>query len=410
MHNPALTPVCAFNFAAFGLLAAAGFGLAGTAQAQLVTTPQQRSTAQQVAQAGVALGDLAANAPERYTIKRGDTLWSISTLFLKGPWRWPELWGMNLNDIQNPHRIYPGQVLVLEKANGRATLRVAGDASKTEGTLLTVKVSPRTRFDTLQDSAIPSLNIRDLEPFLAQPMLVTEAELAGAARIVATQEGRVLLSKGDRAYARASDGTLLQAQQAGAPNWRIVRNATALLDPQTKAVLGYEAEYVGRAELVRSEKSLSAASADAKAPREVEPATFDVTQSLQEARVGDRLLPEPEREFLEFIPRAPSDPTDGRVVAIYGASGNLFATQNQVIVINRGAAHGVERGHVLALLKDGEVLRDATQPVRTADTLKLPDERSGLMMVFKAYDKVSYALLLTATDALRVGDRFTNPR
>ncbi|MGH8858449.1 MAG: LysM peptidoglycan-binding domain-containing protein, partial [Polaromonas sp.] len=164
-------------------------------------TPGQKATATQVAETGVPLADLAPNAPDNYSVKRGDTLWSISGLFLKSPWRWPELWGMNLQDIRNPHRIYPGQQLYLEKSNGRATLRTRqaqADGPPTD----TVRVSPRTRFESLADASIPTLAPNAIEPFLAEAMIADEATFAMAPRIVAAQEGRVLLSRGDRAYAR----------------------------------------------------------------------------------------------------------------------------------------------------------------------------------------------------------------
>ncbi len=397
-------------FATAAVIATAiGLGWANSANAQFVTTPNQRSTAAQVAQAGVALSDLSPTAPERYTIKSGDTLWAISTLYLTSPWRWPELWGMNFEEIRNPHRIYPGQVLVLDKSNGRARLRVAGSEKATAEKPAVVKVSPRTRFESLKDSGIPTISVRQLEPFLAQPLVFAEGELDAAPRIVATQEGRVLLSKGDRFYARSTDGKGLVTGAASAPDLRIVRNATPLRDPTTGAVLAYEAEYVGRGDLVRGEGVRESTGKDGKVVSEVVPATIDMTQSLQEARVGDRLVPEPAREFLQFSPRAPSNPIAGQIVSVYGATSSLI-TQNQVVVLNKGAADGLERGHVLALITDGQRISDKTQPVRTADNLKLPDERNGLVMVFRAFDKVSYGLVLVVNDALRVGDRFSNPR
>ena len=157
-----------------------------------------------MAQTGIPLDALAANAPERYTVKHGDTLWAISGMFLKSPWRWPELWGMNKQDIRNPHRIYPGQQLYLDKANGRATLRTRLGSSMdgVQAPIATVRVSPRTRSESLADAAIPTLAPQDIEPFLSEPLIVDELTFSQAPRIVATQEGRVMLSRGDRAYAR----------------------------------------------------------------------------------------------------------------------------------------------------------------------------------------------------------------
>src|SRR5207244_6755192 len=126
-------------------------------------TGQQRSTAQQVADAGVPLSELAPNAPDSYTVKRGDTLWAISSMYLKSPWRWPELWGMNLDEIRNPHLIFPGQMLFLEKTGGRARLRVAEPAGGAPGSM---KLSPRARASTIEGQAIPSIPFHLIEPFL----------------------------------------------------------------------------------------------------------------------------------------------------------------------------------------------------------------------------------------------------
>ena len=165
---------------ALGLLAAS-FGV----QAQnFPITPNQKATAIQVAQTGIPVADLAPNAPDTYSVKRGDTLWSISGLFLKSPWRWPELWGMNLQDISNPHRIYPGQQLYLDKSNGRAVLRTRQAAASEGPPSDTVRVSPRTRFESVADASIPTLAANVIEPFLAEPMIVDAAAFAGAPRIV----------------------------------------------------------------------------------------------------------------------------------------------------------------------------------------------------------------------------------
>ena len=196
MHN---------NFGQFSRLFIALAALSASYATQAQNFPisnSQKATASQVAQTGVPLADLAPNAPDSYTVRSGDTLWAISCLFLKTPWRWPELWGMNLQDVKNPHRIYPGQQLVLDKTNGRATLRTR-QASLSDGLPTdSVRVSPRTRFQSLTDAAIPALSSSAIEPFLAEPMIVDAATFALAPRIVAAQEGRVLLSRGDRAYAR----------------------------------------------------------------------------------------------------------------------------------------------------------------------------------------------------------------
>lgn len=381
--------------------------IATTATAQnLPITHQQRATAAQVALTGVALSELTADAPERHTVVKGDTLWAISGLFLRSPWRWPELWGMNLNDIRNPHRIYPGQVLVLDTSSGRAVLRLAGS----EGGIPTVRVSPRTRYEALSDSAIPPLSMQLLEPFLTEAMVVNEAEFAQAPRLVAAQEGRVLLSRGDRAYARSmlgADGEGALSMERGNPrDFRVFRKATPLKDPTTGAVLGFEAQYVGRVRLARAEQINKVPGKGGKLEAEIVPATVDITATKEEIRAGDRMLPEPAPDFSLFVPRAPEDEQAGQVVSVYG-NAVAFAGQNQVVAINRGAEHGMAPGHVLAVFKDGLRVQDRTDNQRT--NIKLPAERNGLMVVFRVFERVSYGLVLQISDVVKVGDRFTNP-
>lgn len=376
----------------------------------LPITADQKAIASQVAQNGVPLGDLAPNAPDSYSVKRGDTLWSISGLFLKGPWRWPELWGMNLQDIRNPHRIYPGQQLYLEKSNGRALLRTReASAGTADAPPQTVRVSPRTRFESLADSSIPTLAPNLIEPFLAEPIIVDGPTFANAPRIVATQEGRVLLSRGDRAYARgesANGGKALSDAKGQPLDYRVFRNATPLKDPTTQAILGYEAQFLGKVELIRSESVQQITDKDGKSRGEIVPATIDIVAAKEEMRVGDRLLPEPPRELLSYIPHAPATPIEGQIVSVYG-SAVTYAAENQVVVVNRGSKDGLERGHVMAIRKDGQRLQDRTDDAKPE--IKLPNERNGLLMVFRTFDSLSYALVLQVTDGVKVGDHFANP-
>jgi len=379
----------------------------------LVVTPGQKATAEKVALTGVALSELAENAPDSHTVQRGDTLWAISGMFLKSPWRWPELWGMNLDDIKNPHLIYPGQTLYLAKKDGRATLRTSpfatDQASATgDASIPTVRLLPRVRDEKLTSDALPTLKSHLFEPFLEGPVIVDENELKSAPRIVAAQEGRVLLTRGDRAYARSVGGAALidepgQKQKA----FRVFRNATALKDPVTGEVLGYEAPYVGKALLVRSESTQDSTDQDGKARTDIVPATIDIVMAREEMRIGDRLLPEPERLFQSYVPHAPQDKVDARIVSVYG-SAVVNAGQNQVVVINNGVREGLEIGHVLAILKGGARLVDPTDPARAE--IKLPHERNGLLIVFRTFERLSYALVLEITDGVKVGDRLVNPR
>ena len=402
IHLMAKSTVAMAKLAALTALASAFVTAPAWAQ-NFPISAAQRQTANEVAQRGVPPSELALDAPERYTIKSGDTLWAISGLFLKRAWRWPELWGMNLNDIKNPHRIYPGQILVLERKGGMARLRLEGEPSDPP----TVKVSPRTRYEILSDSALPTLRSSIIEAFLAEPVIVDDAGLRAAPRIVSALESRVLIAKGDRAYARGPDGAPLLDDQPREQQYRVFRNATPLTDPTTGEVLGYEAQYVGKAKLVRSEGTTEVESRDGSKSMALVPATIDITAAKEEIRVGDRLLPEPPRQMQTYTPRAPDGKVEGRIVSVYG-NAVVNAAQNQVVAINRGTTDGMEPGIVLAILKDGASVVDRSDDSRPM--MKLPDERNGLLMVFRTFERVSYALILEITDGVRVGDRLINPR
>ena len=317
---------------------------------------------------------------------------------------------MNLDEIKNPHRIYPGQILVLLRDNGRATLKVANDAGMAvsdAGDIPTVHVVPQTRYEALSDRALTTLRSSVIEAFLTEPLIVTDAEFQSAARIVSAQEGRVLLSRGDRAYARGGDGGPLLDNQTKVKQFRVFRTATPLKDPDTGAVLGFEAIYAGKANLIRSEGSANVTGEDGKPGSAIVPATIDIVSAKEEIRVGDRLMPEPPRQLQTYTPRAPSGKVDGRIVSVYG-SAVANAAQNQVVVINVGKLDGMEPGVVLSILKNGARVVDKEDSAKPL--LKLPDERNGLMMVFRPFDHLSYALILEIDDAVRVGDRVASPR
>jgi hypothetical protein len=368
--------------------AGAGAGLLVGAQAQtssLPITPEWRETARRVAQMGVPLEDLAPNAPDSHTVQPGDTLWGISGLFLKTPWRWPELWGMNLDQIRNPHLIYPGQVLVLDKLDGRARLRLAGADGGAPSN--TVRLSPRVRSQLLDNGAIAAIPLNQIGPFLNEAVVFNANELEAAPRIVATQEGRVMVSRGETAYVR---GDL-----SGARDFRLFRELVPLRDPITREVLGYEGRYVGTAEVTKPQQNT---------PMLV-PATFRVTSTRLEAVVGDRLSPVPQQELVAYVPRAPAGAVDGRIVSVYGDG--VRAGQNQVVAINKGQRDGMERGHVLALWRAGRATTDTTSRDKAA--MRLPDERHGMLFVFRTFERVSYALVLQVQEPVGAGDRFTQP-
>lgn len=374
-------------------------------------SPAQKATAAQAAQAGVQLAELAPNAPDRYTVKSGDSLWAIAGMFLKSPWRWPELWGLNQQEIRNPHRIFPGQVLVLDKSGGVGRLRVAGSgnaaASSGAAPTDTIRVSPRVRSEGLAEAALPTLLASQIEPFLDEPAIVGEKDFELAPRIVATLENKVILSRSDRAYARGTASQPLVDNKTKVTAFRVFREAVPLKDPVSGLVLGYEARFIGRAVLMRGE-SVEQTTVDGKTQSERVPATIDITDSKEEIRVGDRLLPEQPRQFSSYVPRAPKDPVFANVVSVYGSVVVRFAAQNQIVVINKGTQDGMEVGMVLATLKQGQRVVDTTDGNRTP--VKLPNERSGLMMVFKPFERLSYALVLEGTEPIEIGDVATNPK
>jgi len=377
--RPALT---FFRASAITVALGVCLGAAMAAEPNFPITEKQRSTAKQVNETGVPLSELADNAPDSYTVKSGDTLWGISGIFLKSPWRWPELWGMNLDQIRNPHLIFPGQNLYLVKANGRASLRVGDGNQGGSG-----RLSPRVRSSDLNRDGIPSIALNLIEPFLNEAVIFDENELAKAPRIVGAQEGRVFLSRGDLAYVR---GDLGQNR-----NFRIFREPKPLKDPTTGEVLGYEAVYLGVAEFTRKGDSSKG---------DIVPDTFTLSTIRQEVRAGDKLSPVPPREFINYVPHAPGKSISGQIVSVYGDA--VTAGQNQIVALNRGSKDGVENGHVLALWRDGERTVDKTDG---NTKIKLPDERHGSLFVFRVFNRMSYALILSVQVPVSTGDRFTQP-
>jgi len=398
-------PLAALRVAGLGVLALVAMTQASPlalAAERFPVTPDQRSTAEKVAANGVALADLAPNAPSSYTIKRGDTLWSIATLFLKSPWRWPELWGMNRTQISNPHLIYPGQTLLLVKtADGRAQLVLAGTNSAPSATATapaptpepppvpTEKLSPRAReLGVGGAAAIPSIPNNAIEPFLSRPNIVAAHELEQYPRIVSTQQDRVYLGAGDTAYARGIDASAHE----GSETFHIFRPANPLFDPDDyarKSPIAFEAKFLGTARLVKGGPV----------------ASLLILESKQEIGVGDRLVPIEHQELINYAPHRPERDIEGRIVAVYGGVNAVGA--GDIVTINRGRRDGLEIGHVLAVLRNGATIVDRTAPGH--QKVKLPDEDVGHMFVFRLFDGIAYALLVSASGPIQVGDRFDQP-
>lgn len=312
---------------------------------------------------------LADDAPDRHIVVPGDTLWGISGKFLKEPYRWPELWRMNKEQVKNPHRIYPGQVLVLDRSGTDPQLR-----------LETVKIEPKVHSEQLSQ-AIPSIPQNIIDPFLSRPMVLEEDGLKDAPKIVATQEDRVFIGPGGRAYVSGLKGKNKL--------WQIFRPTKPIIDPETKEAIGHEAFYLGTATLVA----------------EGEPATVDVATAVQEIGINDRLMPTTRAEIIRYAPHVPTKQIQGQVAAIYG--GVKETGRHSIVTLNRGTRDGVEPGHVLAIYRNGgeRLYRDGNE----TSNIKLPPERYGLLFVFRVFDRISYALVMDVTRPVVVSDIVRTP-
>lgn len=320
------------------------------------------------------------DAPDQHTVVRGDTLWGISGQFLEHPWCWPQVWDLNREQIHNPHWIYPGQIVYFDRLAGRLRLGTPVDSQGANGNL---QLSPQARMQSLGKNAIPSIDASAIEPFLSQPLIVTEKELDATPRIVASEENRVVLSRDQRAY--------VTGELNGGTSFQVFHPGTPLKDPDTGKVIGYEAVYTGNVKLARASRE----------PNEAH--SFVVTSNKEEMQVGDRLLPVPPTPLINYAPHPPEHELRSRIVAIYG--GVAQAGQNQIVSINRGSKDGVDIGTVLELYSFGRTVRD---PLTKKD-VKLPDEQYGSLFVFRVFDNISYGLIMQVRDSVKVGDIARSP-
>lgn len=327
---------------------------------------------------------LKESAPDIYTVKKGDTLWDISGQFLESPWRWPEIWNLNREQIKNPHWIYPGDVIALDKsgANPRLRLLRGGVEVANGGAGGTEKYDPRIRSEALEADAIPSIRAQDIEPFLAKPLFIQEGALDSAPAIVASEDNHVIVGKGSIAYIEGIDSSKGR-------DWQIYRPGKKLLDPDNeRVVLGYEAIYVG----------------DAYVKRFGDPAIADIVRSKFEVNRGDRVINTEEESYIAYVPHAPDKAIKGRIVSAYNSVNEV--AQNSIVTVNRGKRDGMEIGHVLAAYRNGEWV---PSELKRGKKVKLPDERVGLIFIFRVFDNLSYALVLQSTRQFSLGDVVQTP-
>lgn len=315
---------------------------------------------------------LKNNYPEQHTVVRGDTLWDISNTFLSNPWMWPEIWHVN-PQIENPHLIYPGDVVRLIYLDGKP--RVVVDRNRV------VKLSPKVRV-VGQGDAIPSIPLDKIKHFLSRSRIVTAEQLAAAPHVVSGESKRLVLGKGDRLYARGSFDDSIAV-------YGIYRKGETYLDPDTGEVLGVQALDIGSGRMRALDGDI---------------ATLLMTRTTEEVRVGDRLLNEEQRAIdATFFPSAPDGEVDAKIIAVEG--GVTQVGNMDVVVINRGDREGMKVGNVLAVYKLGGTVKDRIK----GDMVTLPDERAGLVMIFRSFEKLSLGLVLEADRPLAVKDLVRNP-
>lgn len=341
--------------------------------------------------AGAEEIQLQDNRPDRYTVQKGDTLWGIAGRFLKQPWRWPEIWRMNRDQIKNPHWIYPGDVIVLDRLDGDWRLSVDRP---------TIRVTPTVRVEPVEKEAIPSIPAGDLAAYVTQPLITGAEGLPGAGKIIAARDNRVVRGEGDSVYA-------INIDEKSGTEWYIYRPGNVLRSYDSNEILGYEMRYLGTARVERFG----------------EVSRVLITSAREEILLNDLLIPAPREVLQNYVPHAPDKAIDGRVIELY--SGATEAGRGFIVALDRGTNDGLEAGNVLAIFHPAPVIPDP-RPYEDPDIisklsdqtktilpptryLNIPPERSGLLFVFKTFGRVSYAVVLNTVEPVEVGDLVRKP-
>lgn len=323
---------------------------------------------------------LKPDHPEEYTVLKGDTLWDISNLFLKDPWLWPEIWHIN-TQIENPHLIFPGDVIALIMIDGQPKLMPIkrGDASRT------VKLSPQKRISPI-DSAIPAIPLDAISSFLSDNRVVSPETYNKSGYILASSEGRVASGAGDLVYGRLMNP---DDYNEDITFYGVYRKGDFFIDPITKENLGLEIKSLGLSQVKRRNKEIL---------------TLELIKTKEEVLKTDRLLPPEDRKLVStFIPSAPEQDVDGLLINVLGGVSTIG--QYNVVVINKGEREAMKVGNVLAIYQKGETVNDEIK----LEKLRLPSERAGLLMIFRVFEKVSFGLVLKSDRVLKVGDEVKNP-
>lgn len=314
---------------------------------------------------------LAEGHPNEYVVQVGDTLWDIAGTFLKDPWFWPEIWYVN-PDIENPHLIYPGDVLGLVYVDGQARI--------TNIRASTYRLSPQARVTPLTQ-AIASIPFENVAAFLSSGVVLEKGQADALPYLLQTRGDHLIAAAGNEIYVRGITHDMTGTR------YNVVHVGDPLIDPDDNRLIGYHGIMVGEGSL----------------RRHGDPATVALTNTSQEAVIGDRLLPAAVDVPLNFFPRPPNGSIDGSIISVVG--GVSLIGQYQVVVMNRGSNHGLTVGDVLSVFQAGDVVKDRFR----GGNVRLPDEEAGTVMVFKTYDRISYGLVMEATDAIHIHDSVRNP-